>query len=118
MNKLEVGMWVRTKNGYITKICNINDYGVPSMKYGIEANYLPGICFIGDEDIKKASFDIIDLIEVGDYVNGFKVDEVVNRDDFKCVIYYYPYDEEYCEENEIKSILTHEQMENMEYEVE
>ena len=41
------------------------------MKYGVEANYLKDVMFIGDEDILKASHNIIDLTEVGDYVNGY-----------------------------------------------
>jgi hypothetical protein len=30
------------------------------------------------EEVKKASFNIIDLIEIGDYVNGRKVLEIMN----------------------------------------
>ncbi len=68
--KLEVGMHVRTKNGYICKIININDYREPSMKYGVEANYLKDIMFISDDDIVKASFNIIDLIKPKDIILG------------------------------------------------
>ena len=64
--KLEVRMYVRTKDGYICRIININDYREPNMKYGIEASYLKDVMFIGDDDIAKASYEIIDLIEVGD----------------------------------------------------
>ena len=76
MKELEVGMYVRTNGGYICKLININDFREPGMKYGIEANYLKDIVFIGDEDISKASYNIIDLIKVGDYVNGYKVLEI------------------------------------------
>ena len=71
--KLEVGMLVRTKQGTIEKI--IDKYEAP---YGYkvivnedcrfkhyEHNYI--------KHISKASYNIIDLIEVGDYVNGYKV---------------------------------------------
>ena len=64
--KLEIGMYVKTKNGYICKIININDYREPNMKYGIEANYLKDVMFIGDDDVVKASYNIIDLIEKND----------------------------------------------------
>lgn len=74
--KLEVGMYVRTKDGYICRIININDYREPNMKYGIEASYLKDVMFIGDDDIAKASYEIIDLIEVGDYVNGLPVTKI------------------------------------------
>ena len=76
MNKLELGMYVRTKWGYICELININDFREPSMKYGVEANYLKDVMFIGDEDILKASHNIIDLIEVGDYVNGYYVSKI------------------------------------------
>ena len=70
--------------------------------------------------IKKASHNIIDLIEVGDYVNGYPVYEIIEYedntraividDDNKSVIW---------EESPqyIKSILTKEMFENMKYEV-
>lgn len=66
--KLEVGQFARLKSGYICKIINVNDFREPNMKYGVEANYLKDVMFIGDDDIVKASFNIIDLIEVGDLV--------------------------------------------------
>ena len=40
------------------------------MKYGVEANYLKDVMFIGDDDVVKASYNIIDILEVGDYANG------------------------------------------------
>ncbi len=72
---MKVGDYVRTKWGYICKIININDFRESSMKYGVEASYLKDIMFVGDEDIIKSSPNIIDLIEVGDYVNGCRVEE-------------------------------------------
>ena len=68
--KLELGMYVRTKNGYICKIININDYREPSIKYGVEADYLKDIMFISDDDIVKANFNIIDLIKPKDIILG------------------------------------------------
>lgn len=115
--KLEVGMYVRTKDGYICRIININDYREPNMKYGIEASYLKDVMFIGGDDIAKASYEIIDLIEVGDYVNGLPVTKISE--------YFSPH-EKYIElygtcsdwENEdIKSIVTKEQFESMKYRI-
>ena len=117
-DKLEPNMYVRTKWGYICKIININDYREPSMKYGVEASYLKDVMFIGDDDIVKASYNIIDILEVGDYVNGFRVDEVnkaistIFIGNTKEVI------EQALWSNDIKSIVTKEQMEQMEYKVE
>ena len=113
--KLEVGMYVRTKWGYICKIININDFREPSMKYGVEASYLKDIMFIGDDDISKASHNIIDLIEVGDYINGHKV---LNVEQYQIEVESSAIENETWEEiefYEIKSILTKEQFESMEY---
>ena len=109
-DKLEVGIYVRTKWGYICKIININDFREPSMKYGVEASYLKDIMFIGDDDISKASHNIIDLIEAGDYVNGWKV--LYWTDGTKIV------DDGYAtnlDKIDIKSIVTKEMFSSMEY---
>ena len=114
-DKLEPNMYVRTKWGYICKIININNFREPSMKYGVEASYLKDIMFIGDDDISKASHNIIDLIEVGDYVNGHKV---LNVEQYQIEVESSAIENETWEEiefYEIKSILTKEQFESMEY---
>lgn len=109
-DKLEPNMYVRTKWGYICKIININDFREPSMKYGVEASYLKDIMFIGDDDISKASHNIIDLIEIGDYVNGWKV--LYWTDGTKII------DDGYAtnlDKIDIKSIVTKEMFSSMEY---
>ena len=65
--------------------------------------------------IVKASNNIIDLIEVGDYVNGLRVYGIT---DFGLEVYMYGDAHEILEENEIKSIVTKEQFESMSYKVE
>ena len=116
-DKLEPNMYVRTKWGYICKIININDYREPSMKYGVEASYLRDVMFIGDEDILKASYNITDLISRFDLVNGYLVickmyeDEKDKPTIIKCVGDYY------FKEEDIKSVITHEQMEQMAYHI-
>ena len=114
--KLEVGQFARLKSGYICKIININDYREPNMKYGVEANYLRDVMFIGDDDVVKASYNIIDILEKGDYVNGHEVKSKqsgVKRIDIG-------EDENYVwlYEKDIKSVVTHEKMEQMAYKVE
>ena len=114
--KLEVGQFARLKSGYICKIININDFREPNMKYGVEANYLKDIMFIGDDDIVKASYNIIDILEVGDYVNGHRVEEIdFDNEEIFTDSEYYCGIVEFCN---IKSVITHEQMEQMEYKVE
>ena len=125
--KLEVGQFVRLKSGYICKIINVNDFREPNMKYGVEANYLKDVMFIGDEDILKASYNIIDILEENDYVNGSKVIDIsiIGKDKEKWVWVEQmedtdnKYGDDYVGYNneQIKSIVTKEQMEQMAYKV-
>lgn len=110
--KIEVGEYVRTKYGitqfkaYETMNGNkLLCMPVKDGSNGILANI---------EDIIKSSPNIIDLIEVGDYVNGKKVLqkigkflEVSSSDIGNNRIYNYM----------IKSIVTKEQFEKMEYKI-
>lgn len=114
---MNIGDYVRIKDGYICKIININDFREPTMKYGVEASYLKDIMFIGDEIIIKSSPNIIDLIEVGDYVNGMRISEIKSNKNgiLKCMV-----DSDYefittIINSEVESVLTKEQFENMEY---
>lgn len=118
--KLEVGIYVRTKWGYICKITNINDFREPTMKYGVEASYLKDVMFIGDDDISKTSHNIIKLIEVGDYVNGHKIVDTNSKNGDKVFYFdgeYYSDILVYFEEKDIKSIVTKEQFSSIEYKV-
>ena len=71
-------------------------------------------------DVIKSSPFIIDLIEVGDYVNGYKVGCI---DDCKGAMRQFYYDDENPNddvghwEEEIKTIVTHEQFSQMEYRI-
>ena len=77
MKGLKEGMYIRTNNSYIRKINEIigktlfldDEVFADSRDYEIK---------ISPEEVEKASFNIIDLIEVGDYVNGREVLEVMN----------------------------------------
>ena len=119
--KLEVGQFARLKGGYICKIINVNDFREPNMKYGVEANYLKDVMFIGDDDVVKASYNIIDILEVGDYVNGYKVS--FKGDDYQPFVQCdYPVEEGSTNhyrfyEKAIYSIVTKEQFESMSYKV-
>lgn len=121
--KLEVGQFARLKSGYICKIININDFREPNMKYGVEANYLKDVMFIGDDDVVKASYNIIDILEKGDYVNGYKVsfigEDYIQEKFVQCD---YPVEVGSTNhyrfyEKDIYSIVTKEQMEQMAYKV-
>lgn len=131
--ELEVGMYVRTKCG-IEQIYRI-DNNKTKWKYVYKLKEQDGdgcinIGILSSEDILKASHNIIDLIEVGDYVNGYKIsgvyddDGVVNEYNLKhkkCLgknIYDEDYQEYLIYEEEIETIVTKEQMEAMAYKVE
>lgn len=130
--KLEVGQFARLKSGYICKIINVNDFREPNMKYGVEASYLKDVMFIGDDDIVRASYNIIDVLEVGDYVNGYYVSKIWEKDEITHYVNETPIKRkereiviqapsyggiEILKNKNIKSVITHEQMEQMAYKV-
>lgn len=123
--KLEVGKWCRTKEGTIFKIIGGN---VDMWEIDIDYSYLSK-CenedynsyaynknnSLFEELVVKASYNIIGILEVGDYVNGHRVEEIdfENEEIFTDSEYYCGI-VEFCN---IKSVITHEQMEQMEYKV-
>ena len=122
--EINVDDYVRDKNGRIGKVFDITNE--PSVDIGIgimpEANAVwidkDKINYLYQEDITKHSKDIIDLIEVGDYVNGLEVYEtgIFGHNGKKfCRIYgnVAPFYNEY-----IKSVLTKEQFEANAYTIE
>lgn len=111
--ELKENMYVRTKDGYISQY-----------KYYDTSNAYMGklLCiplsngtFANIENIKKFSYNIIDLIEVGDYVNGCKVIKNTLKDGGNIVIVQ---GGNCFTSEEIKSIVTKEQFEQMTYKVE
>lgn len=136
--KLEVGMYIRTDNGIIEKVNKIYDsHTTYNMVVWLNGYGDGKSVFIDDfEEVKhlsinargfikkEPSFDIIDLIEVGDYVNGYIVEEIKRGYDGKIWIDNSTrgYDEggEYTiwkRNEDIKSVITHEQFEQMAYKV-
>ena len=128
--KLEVGKFIRTPYG-IRKIVNItkdDGYGKPKVRVieldrHLNTPYKFDYIFYTDENVIKkckTSYDIIDVLEVGDYVNG---DKIFNIDDCKGAMrqFYYDYENPNDDvghwQEEIKSVITHEQMEQMAYKV-
>ena len=120
---MKVGDYVRTNFGCICKIVNINEFREPSMKYGVEANYLKDIMFIGDDDIKLVKEKPIDLIEVGDILYLEESDDIVcmffrdiylvkNEDNLTHII-----DDIKNKKSKLISIVTKEQFESMQYKI-
>lgn len=117
--KLEISMYVRINDEFrqiclgIGKIKNI----VQDSVYVIMSNKNLPISF-ELKNIEKASFNLIDLIEVGDYVNGNPVCQIKKDEHNRIWIYTdsnYKYG--YLEED-IVDVVTKEQFDVMKYVVE
>ena len=70
--KLEVGMYVRTKDGIIAKVDYIDNDTILFDKE-LYRTYGDSIDFLEKDNLEriiKASYNIIDILEIGDYVNG------------------------------------------------
>ena len=113
--KLEVGMYVKTRYG-IAKVTNLSET-IGSRGFYMDREIMDcneenwkSFCTIHDV-IGEPSFNIIDLIEVGDYVNGY---EVTSKDQFLG----FGNHDWYIADYEIKSIVTKEQFESMKYSLE
>ena len=115
--KLEVGMYCRYNN-FQNKIKIAKIKGIQKADEVFQYDYINFDNADGEleTNIIKASYNIIDILEEGDYVNGRKIvdifydaiDNVMNI----CVLGSIVYDN-----NEVKSVITHEQMERMAYKV-
>lgn len=120
--ELKENMYVRTKDGIIDKV--IIDYNGHCASPNCECKHISCAKNYYDEDkVAKASYNIIDILEEGDYVNGQKIyyDEEL---DF-LYVQSFDGDGEFYQESitkqsfidNIKSVITHEQMEQMAYKV-
>lgn len=103
---MKVGDYVRTEDGKIEKYSGTNDSEIENFALN---------------EIVKSSPNIIDLIEVGDYVNGYKVDftNIENKLTYeeKNIGFYDGDGDITLFENDIKSIVTKEMFSIIEYEV-
>ena len=65
-----------------------------------------------------ASFNIIDILEIGDYVNGYPIYEIVEyEDDTRAIVIANDNKSIIWKKQDIKSIVTKQQFENMEYRI-
>lgn len=122
--EIEVGEYVRTKDGYIRKIYKIEQCEICNENLYINIETIKTIHFTNSyhiKDIAKHSKNIIDLIETGDYVNGHKVvSEQWGEDDNNL---YFEIEggfnkAQFIGEKDIKTILTHEQFKQNTYRLE
>ena len=113
---MNVGDYVRTKDGLIRKIIEIDKYGIVHVdKDFISSEPEYHRSFI-KEEIIKSSPQIIDLVEKKDYVNGLLVvEKTFDYANNEWILY--DRDGIICREKDIKTIVTHEQFENISYKV-
>lgn len=128
MKELKVGEYIRTNEGYIGKLiqiipnvlnCYVIDTKIKVRNDGMPKTYL----YSRDGYGFKHSFNIIDLIEVGDYVNGYEVLDVDFKNKMICLLM--PFNEENKSKYNIvwntkyfiKSVVTKEMMKSVEYRV-
>lgn len=112
MEALSVGMYVRHKPLLSSKYVKINKIKEIEEKENCLHIWLEDKDLITEKYLIKASYNIIDILEVGDYVNNERVEEI-----WKEIVLV----GQECRPisfNNIKSIVTHEQMEQIAYKVE
>ena len=116
-NEIKVGDWIRDREGHITKIIETLSLFKDVELYLGEDGYQ-----YSDNAIVKHSSNLIDLIQCGDYVNGYKVLYVCNEEpcpsgkyvDIDCDK---SSEESYFFDNQIETIVTKEQFESISYKV-
>lgn len=133
---MEIGDYVRTKKrGFqppqIARITNMSkDSGYKNEYYiALDHNLIPYYEYhIYEEDVYKSSPNLIDLIEVGDYINDMLITNILvddetgnielefNNNDSYLYVKSWNY-ESRITKYKIKSIVTKEQMKEMEYRV-
>ena len=127
--KLEVGMYCYNKTNRKLGIGKIIDF---QSNNNVNIRYKNSIELASIGNV-IASFNIIDILECGDYLNGFKVSKIERYDTNTIIkignstfnvlegekIYTPSYDNNngYEKIEKLKSIVTHEQMEKMAYKV-
>lgn len=138
--KLEVGMYLRYEGldsdfPIIQKIIDLEIPGRCGAKYKVFTDKTNGWFIDSDyiemaiesSEIPQPSFNIIDILEIGDYVNGSEIlgfeNEYIEEDD-KFIPFgvitencYLDNNKSWIIEKDIKSVITHEQMEQMTYKV-
>jgi len=103
------------RNQGVRKIVeHVKEYSQFILDEPIMDEYADATILLDEEDVIKASYNIIDLIEAGDYVNGHKI---LGNNNYK-IFYYECYDGEIgLEDIDIKSIVTKEQFNKVKYEL-
>lgn len=120
MISFEKGMYLRTEDGKIAKFIKYDEEDKEQL---ITDYYQYSTIWVGD--IVSYSFNIVDLIQIGDYINGYCVTEIFanNRKKKPSTLIYCGYEIEnrfyyigfYNEQ--IETIITKEQILQMQYKI-
>ena len=115
MNNLVEGEYIRTKNGEIGIFKGYNRNPKSQWSCKIKFKRIKTLQYYTEEYITKHSENIIDLIEEGDYINGKQVYSIgTSIGNFPIINYE---NGTFDIDTNIKSIVTKEQFERMEYKV-
>lgn len=118
-NEIEVGEWIRTNNGVIGKLIRIERDDIDtSLKWHV-FNDGKNERYINKPYIVKHSKNKIDLVECGDYVNGWKVlakTKIKNNEMQVCILTCFEDEHWITINNEtLKTIVTKESFKEREY---
>ena len=115
---------MRLKSGFIYKIEG-EEFFEPSVDIGV--GIIPEVNgvwvntqhtqYIEKKDILKHSPNIIDVIEVGDYVNGKRVEGIDDKEFYDHREIFFENECWYIKDYHIESIVTHQQFNSIKYEV-
>lgn len=112
---MEVNDYVRTEWGDIERIVRVdNDNIIVEIEEDEDGRTYSKMCY--KEEIIKSSPNIIDILEVGDYVNGYLIIEKDINNELR-YIDLKDRNMKYVKYLDIKSIVTKEMFSSIEYEV-
>ncbi len=126
-DKIEVGEYVKTNDGIFGKLLRIERDDIDtSLKWYVlyvpNSPFAKGELYTNKPYIVKHSKYKLELIEQGDYVNGYKVLEIRKHFEVQpyriSIMVYKTKDAEFwksLEEQDIKDIVTHEQFDSVKY---
>lgn len=126
MEEIEVGEYVRTEEGIIQKCTDVDNsyvYVDDVLSYNFQGDIEIPNSYTEKTKIVKHSKNIIDLIEIGDYVNGREVKHIAMFEGFPDYPKLIFVDEKHlipddtAENKDIKSIATKQQFESIEYKI-
>ena len=122
MSNIEIGEYVRTNRGIITKVIDFRKETCFRTNRGT-ISHSPARYYFKSEKvysltepyIKAHSFNIIDLIEIGDYVGNCEIQYIHKNEKGETLL---ENDNVTLTEKDIKTIVTKEQFDSVRYEVE